>query len=105
MQNAIKLTLYDPETNEVKAEHTRMFVPWKILKAAVRLMKSMNREDPTEEDLDQIATLVVEVFGEKFTVSELNEGADVGEMMAVLTAVISHASGGGGINKTPFLKG
>lgn len=100
MNQPIKMTLYDPETSEVKAEHTRLFVPWKVLKAAVRLMKSFNREEPTEEDLDQMAALIVEVFGGKFTVDELNEGADVGEMMAVLTAVISHASGG--MKKGPF---
>ena len=94
MKQPIKLTLYDPQTDEVKAEHTRIFVPWKILKASVRLMKDMNKEDPTEENLDQMAALIVDVFGDKFTVDELNEGADVGEMMAVLKAIISHASGG-----------
>jgi hypothetical protein len=104
MNQPIKLTLYDPQTDEVKAEHTRMFVPWKILKASVRLTKEMNKEQPTEEDLDQMAALIVEVFGNKFSVDELNEGADVGEMMAVLKAVISHASGGISAG-APFPKG
>lgn len=103
MNQPIKLTLYDPQTDEVKSEYTRMFVPWKILKASVRLTKGMNKEEPTEEDLDQMAALIVEVFGNKFTVNELNEGADVGEMMSVLKAVISHASGGMSA-RVPFSK-
>jgi len=90
------ITLYNLES-EVVATHTRLFVPWKILKRAVTLSKrisiSGDLEDLKEEDMDELAALVVEVFGNKFSVEELNEGADVGEMVTVLNTIIGKAVG------------
>lgn len=90
---AITITLYDAETNEVKQEYTRMFVPWKLLKAAVRLSKSLDMNNLSEEMVDSLAGLVVEVFGNKFSVDDLNQGADIGEMITVLNQVIAKAKG------------
>lgn len=87
------ITLYDPVTSEVKNTFTRLFVPWKLLKKAVQLSKSLNAENLTEADVDTIAALVVEAFGNQFTVDELNEGADLSEMMTVLQTIVSKASG------------
>jgi hypothetical protein len=93
--SAIKLSLYDAETNEERATFTQAFVPWRMLKAAVRLSKRLNKnlDDLTEEDIDALSELVVEVFGQRFTVDELNDGADLTEMLTVLTAIISRAKG------------
>jgi len=88
------ITLYDPETNEVKATYSRMLVPWKVLKMAVRLAKTMNAENMTEDDVDALAGMIVEVFGNQFSVQDLNEGADIGEMMTVLNTIIAKARGG-----------
>ncbi len=94
---AIKLTLYDPETNEVKHEYTQLFVPWKLLKTAVRLSKSigksLNIEEMQEADVDALAALVVETFGDKFSIDELNKGADIGEMVTVLNQIVAKAKG------------
>lgn len=95
-QTAIKLTLYDPETSEVRKEFTRTFVPWRLLKSAIRLSKALANLDQnnlTEEDVDAIAGLVVDVFGNQFTVDELNDGADLSEMMAVMQQVVAKAHG------------
>ncbi len=100
-QTPMQITLYGPD-DDVKAKYTRPFVPWKLLKAAVRLAKKLGGTGPnnlTEDDVDELARLVVEVFGNKFTVDELNEGADVSEMIAVLNTIIAKASGG--LNPTP----
>jgi hypothetical protein len=35
----IKLTFYNPETNEVKEEHVTYIVPWGILKRSMSLAK------------------------------------------------------------------
>ena len=94
MAAPLKLTLYDPETDEVKAEYSRSFLPWKLLKQALRLAKSLENndlEDLSEETVDELAGLVVEVFGNKFSIQELNEGSDLGEMLTVLTSIISRA--------------
>jgi len=91
----IRLTIYDPETNEVKAEHTTMIVPWKLLKKAISLAKTLNTnpDEMSDSDIDSLAGLVVEVFGGKFTVDELDNGADVSEMMAVIQQILAKASG------------
>ena len=102
MANAtpMTITLYDPETNEVKATHTRIFVPWKLLKQAVQLAKNLDPDNMTDADVDVLAGLVVETFGNKFSVDDLNNGADVSEMVAVLNTIIAKASGGI-VNPTP----
>jgi 23S rRNA G2069 N7-methylase RlmK/C1962 C5-methylase RlmI len=92
----LKITLYDPKTNEVKKEFSRSFVPWRILKKAIQLSKTLanlDQTDITEADVDAIAGLVVDVFGDQFTVAELNDGADLSEMMTVLQAIIAKAEG------------
>jgi hypothetical protein len=87
----ITIALYDVD-NEKIGEFSRTIIPWGILKRAVRLSKTMNKEDPSEEDMDALAGLVVEIFGRQFSVEDLDNGADVSEMIGVLTAVMSKAN-------------
>jgi len=96
----MKITLYDPENNEEKETFVRTFVPWKLLKKAASLQNSIDFDNIKADDLDQIATLVVETFGGRFTVEDLDEGADVGEMISVLQNIIARANGIG-LNPTP----
>ena len=95
----MEITLYGDD-NEVKATYSRMFVPWKLLKKAIGLAKHLDKDNLTEDNIDELAGLVVEVFGNKFSVAELNDGADVGEMMTVLTTIISKAQMGAPANPT-----
>jgi hypothetical protein len=96
----IKLTIYGPD-DEVKAEHRRGFVPWKLLKKAIRLSKSMGEindlNDLSDETIDELAQFICDFFGNQFTVQDLDDGADVEEMMAVLQTVIGRA---GALNPT-----
>lgn len=87
----MKIMLYDPETDEVKAEYTRSFVPWRLLKAAIRLQTELDPQNMNEADVDRLAALVVDVFGDKFTVEELDNGADITDMLAVLQMVTAKA--------------
>jgi hypothetical protein len=96
----MKLTIYDPETSEVKRELVQLFVPYKLLKAAIRLTKDFDENNLNEEDLDTIAGLVIEVFGGRVTLEELNDGSDVGEMMTVIHQILAKANGGSA-NPTP----
>ena len=88
------------EDNEVKNTYSRSFVPWKMLKKAVMLSKEVVFDDMKAEDVDLIASLVVEVFGDQFTLEDLNDGADVGEMLAVIQNIVARASGIS-LNPTP----
>jgi len=99
MAGTMTITLYDDDSEPIKT-YERGFVPWRLLKRAVRLANNMEKDNLKESDLDELAGLVVEVFGNKFTIDELNDHADVGEMMTVLTAIIGKAGSGMG-NPTP----
>lgn len=87
------IRLYDVE-NEYD-EYTRLFVPWKLLKVAVRLSKelTLDPDNISEEDADALASLVVEVFGNQFSIEDLNEKADIADMISVLNTIVSKATG------------
>lgn len=94
----IVLTLYDPETDEVKKTYRRSFVPWKLLKEAVRLSASLSPKkgqevEYSEELVDQISGLVIGVFGDQFSQKELEEGADISELISVFNQIIAKANG------------
>ena len=83
--------LYDDE-GEVENTLTQTYVPWKILKTAVRLANVLNKEAPTEEDVDAIQNLIVATFKDKCSPEDLEEKADLVEMIAVLRQIVSTAS-------------
>lgn len=95
------ITLYDSETNEEKATYTRTFVPWILLKQAIRLSKKLDLDEMTEETVDELAGLVVAVFGDKFSLQDLNHGADITEMLTVITQIIAKAEAVMPANPTP----
>lgn len=91
----ISIRLYD-EDNEFK-EYSRLFVPWGVLKAAIRLFKTLDAEklsNPAEipdELTDELAALVVEAFGNQFSIADLNKGADIEEMLTVIITIVNRA--------------
>jgi len=127
MTAPIKITLYDAN-NEVVGEFERAVIPWGLLKRAIRLSEEINAAsepvvEPAPSDwmgrfkrwlhrndrqvtgeekmMDKIAEFVVEVFGGRFTVKQLDEGAEIGEMMTVLQAIITRAQVLGPTNPLP----
>ena len=100
LKNAPMVVHLYGEDNEVLKTFTRSFVPWKMLKKAVKLSKEVNFEDLKAEDVDQIAGLVVEVFSDQFSLEDLDNGADVGEMLAVIENIVARAHGVS-LNPTP----
>lgn len=90
LQTPIKLTLYNAQDEPTK-EYTCSLIPWGILKKAIALTKGIDPTNVTEEDLDAIAQLVVDVFGRQFSIADLDSGADVSEMLTVLKSVTARA--------------
>jgi hypothetical protein len=82
------------EDDELKKTFSRSFVPWKVLKMAVRLAPVLEGGTIDAEAVDALAGLVVEVFGNQFSVEELSDGADLSEMMTVLQTITAKARGG-----------
>ncbi len=94
MSTPLTIRIYDEEDNFV--EYNRLFVPWGIMKTAVRLSKQLygkSEEDFTEEDIDAIAGVIVETFGNKFPISDMDKGCDMGEMMALFNNIVARAKG------------
>lgn len=88
----IKLTFYDHQTDEVIAEYSKSFIPYKMMKAANRLAK-ININDMNDEDADMIANFVVEAFGNKFTLKDCEEHVDLLDMFIVIQAIANRPSG------------
>ena len=106
----IKLTLYDADDVEI-ATYERSRIPWGILKKAIALQTKVKQAETKEEarqwwqiwkkdeetstedaQILAISQFVVELFEKKFTVRQLEEGADVSEVMAVFRAVLARAN-------------
>ena len=101
MQNTpIQITLYDPANNEEIKTFTRTYVPWKLLKKAAALSDQVDFDNVKPEDLDLIAMLVVDTFGGQFSLEEVDNGADVNEMIAVIQNIVARAKGIS-LNPTP----
>lgn len=90
----ITLNIYN-EDNEIANTYSRNFVPWKLLKKAIALRKVANKvnEEITADDMDAIAGYVIEFFGNGMTLEELDNGADMSEMLTVIRAVMARAAG------------
>lgn len=99
MGTPMVIHLYDAE-GEAEKTLTQTFVPWKILKSAVKMAETLHKDSPTEEDIDAIKSLVVATFQGKCSPEELEEKADLGEMMAVLKQIVATASAVN-LNPTP----
>lgn len=96
MNQILTLNLYDAQNEKVKT-CTRAFVPWKMLKKAVRLYKQIGNkkiDEYEEADMDALTAYIMEVFPEQgLTIEILDEQSDIGEMMAVVRTVMNHARG------------
>lgn len=88
----IELKLYD-ENDEVKGEYRRSFVPFRVLKEAFKLRKWLKGmedfENLDQEVLDDLARFVTAFFGNRFSVEELWDGAEVSEVLNVITQIMS----------------
>jgi hypothetical protein len=125
-QPAITLTLYGLDDEKIKT-YERGIIPWGILKKATRLAKliedkesemsgeakpqvqkwwffARDKPDPAanteEKQMEAISQFVVDLFGNQFTIKELENGADVGEIMTVFHTVLNRASATVQLNPT-----
>lgn len=87
----ICITLYGADDEPIKT-YERYTLPWGILKRALRFAKTAGNLDDVSEDLiDEMGGVVCQVFGEQFTLQELEAGADAGEILSVFQQIVSRA--------------
>lgn len=100
MIKPITLTLYAPdyESSGEKKEYVQVFIPWKMLKEAMRLSREMSKgenvvEQLSDELIDSISNLVVTVFGNRFSVEELEQQAEMMDVISVVNQIVTFAGG------------
>ncbi len=90
----IRLTLYNPETNEVARELSRVYLPWKLLKTCVELNEAHKLDSEaslTSDSIEILESLVCEVFNNQITPKDLQDGADMVEVLTVYNAIMTRA--------------
>ena len=89
----VEITLYD-ENDEPIQTYSKSVVRWGILKQAIKLSKSLEESKNGFDDdcFDAVSAFVCRLFDDKFTPHELEDGADVTEIMACFTQVIRRAN-------------
>jgi hypothetical protein len=90
----INLNLYDQGDEPIKELH-RIIIPWGLAKKAISISKSLRKgEEINADQMDAIAALVVEVFGEdQVTIEELDKYADLGDMVSTIREIEARAYG------------
>jgi hypothetical protein len=103
----IKLTFYNPEDGEIEHEYATCIIPWGILKRAMRFAKrfgsgagNLDIADLTDADIDEISGLVVDLFGDRFTMQDLANKTELTEVITVMQQIFTRA----GANITNFTK-
>lgn len=89
---ALKLTLYNPETNEVEREFTRAFIPTGIFTELARMMKSIDLDHPEQlepETIEALYALVCELFANQISIDQIKTGTDLGEFAALLSNIMA----------------
>jgi len=88
----IELTLYNDQDEAVKT-FTKSVVRWGILKKAIKLAKALDKSEGLgDDDFDAISSFICHLFDDQFTVAELENGADVSEIMTCFHAVVRRAN-------------
>lgn len=105
----ISITLYNAEDEPIET-YTRTVIPWGLIKKAARLGHALDEDTPTnqtwwrfiasadpkkskeEQQMEAVSKFVVELFGNRFTQKQLEDGADFGEILAVFRSVMTRAN-------------
>lgn len=100
---AIELKFYNKE-QEVEKTYSRSFVPFRVLKSAVKLQELMALKDDLsafdENAVNNLADFVVDFYGHEFTRDELWDKTEVSEVMTVIFEIAARVQGSGAPDPT-----
>jgi hypothetical protein len=98
----IQLTFYGPE-DEVIRTYSRSIITTRFLERAIDLTDQLERGENTKDTLNAIDQLIVDFFGDAFTIDECKDHSDFTEKVTVIYSIISRAgelSAASGLNPT-----
>ena len=93
----VELTLYG-ENDEPENTYSKSVIRWGVLKKALKLAEQLRSGQEsekgglTDESLDALNAFVCQLFNDQFTPKQLEEGADIAEVMACFRTVVNRAS-------------
>ncbi len=99
----IELTLYD-DNDEIIATYRRARIPVGFAERAMDLSVQLTSEQGKDQ-LMAMYQLIVEFFGEKFTIEDLRKGADLLELITVVDTIAVRAGELIPANNNPFPNG
>ena len=93
----LQLTLYDPETDEIVQDLSRVFVPTGLLTEVVGLFEDIDLDHPEgllkqKDKVEMLYPIVAEVFGNKISAEDVKRGTDLIEVFALVKAVYTRAA-------------
>src|SRR4030042_328238 len=87
----IQFTVYGDD-DEVKAVYSRARVPLMFVERAIELSRTLEEDNLGQEQLNALYQIIVDFYGEKFSIDELRKGADTGELLSAIEAITKRAS-------------
>ena len=87
----IQLTLYD-ENDEPIQTYSRARIPVSFAERAMEWSSSLSNDDLSQNQLTAMYQIIVDFYGEKFSIDQLREGADLSELMAVVIGISQRVS-------------
>jgi hypothetical protein len=83
----IKITFYNPD-DSIKKEYSKVRIPVGLVDVALELSEHLDQETD-QETWQALQAFLVEAFGNQFTLDELKQGADLGDMQSVFKMILT----------------
>lgn len=92
---ALELNFYNEEYEVIKT-YSVGIIRWGMFKKALELSKSISTDaKQAEAGFDGLSSFICDLFNNQFTVSELEQHADIGDVFSCYKAVINKAKAWG----------
>lgn len=91
MPAPIELQFYGPDDEPIGEPFRRSMIPFGMLKKALKLQEQ-TKDKGADAAYTAIAQYVVELFGDKFSVKDLEEKADIAQVFAAFRSVTARAT-------------
>lgn len=93
MLTPIEITLYGADDEPIKT-YSKSVIRWGVLKKATKIANQIREsgDNAFSSDFDAISDFVCLMFDNAFTARQLEDGADVSDIMACFRAVVNRAN-------------
>lgn len=92
LSTPVVFTLYDDNDEPIQT-YSRARITTQFLEQAILVSEKLKGGDDPMQVLTTIDQLLVDFYGDKFTLEQVRNGGDVGEKMSVIFTIIERASG------------